>query len=261
MKILMIGDIFARPGRRIVRETIGEIVRTHDVDFVVANAENSAGGFGLTRDICEELFGYGVHVLTGGNHTWDKREIMSVLDNDERVLRPHNYPAENPGSGVYVGRHEGVTIAVLNLQGRVFMPPTDCPFAAADRLIDSVRDEANVILVDLHAEATSEKYAMAWHLDGRVSALVGTHTHVQTADEGIFPEGMAYITDLGMTGPHRSIIGVKVEQSLGRFLNSRPSRFEAAKGDVRLHAVVIDVDEETGRSRGIERVQRRLRST
>lgn len=258
MNILMIGDIFARPGRRIVRECIDEIVRTHDVDFVVANAENAAGGFGLTRDIVRELFGYGVHVLTGGNHTWDKREIMTVLEDDERVLRPHNYPADNPGSGVYVGRHEGVTIAVMNLQGRVFMPPTDCPFKAADRVIESVADEADIILVDLHAEATSEKYAMAWYLDGRVAGLVGTHTHVQTADEGVFPEGMAYISDLGMTGPHKSIIGVNVEQSLGRFLNSRPSRFEAAKGDVRLHGVVIDVDEATGKSRGIVRVQRRI---
>jgi len=254
----MIGDIFARPGRRIVRETIDEIVKTHDVDFVIANAENAAGGFGLTRDICKELFGYGVHVLTGGNHTWDKREIMTVLEDDERVLRPHNYPPENPGSGVYVGKHDGVTIAVLNLQGRVFMPPTDCPFRSADRLIESVKDEADVILVDLHAEATSEKYAMAWYLDGRVSGLVGTHTHVPTADEGVFPEGMAYISDLGMTGPHRSIIGVNVEQSLGRFLNSRPSRFEAAKGDVRLNGVVIDVDEGSGQARGIQRIHRRI---
>jgi len=258
VKILMIGDIFARPGRRIVRECIDELVRTYDVDFVVANAENAAGGFGLTKDIVRELFGYGVHVLTGGNHTWDKREIMSVLEDDERVLRPHNYPAENPGSGVYVGRHDGVTIAVVNLQGRVFMPPTDCPFKAADRVIASVQDEADIILVDLHAEATSEKYAMAWYLDGRVAGLVGTHTHVQTADEGVFPDGMAYISDLGMTGPHKSIIGVNVEQSLGRFLNSRPSRFEAAKGDVRLHGVVIDVDEATGKARGIVRVQRRI---
>ncbi len=261
MNVLMIGDIFARPGRRAVRENIDAIVREHDVDFIVANAENAAGGFGLTRDICRELFDYGVHVLTGGNHTWDKREIIPILDEDERVLRPHNYPRENPGSGIYVGKHDGVTIAVLNLQGRVFMPPTDCPFQAADRLIASVADEADIILVDLHAEATSEKYAMAWHLDGRVSALVGTHTHVQTADEDVFPKGMAYISDLGMTGPHRSIIGVKVEQSLGRFLNSRPSRFEAAKGDVRFHAVVIDIDEATGEARSIRRIQRRVANT
>ncbi len=258
MKILMIGDIFARPGRRIVRECLDEIVQTHGIDFIVANAENAAGGFGLTRDIVTELFDYGCHVLTGGNHTWDKREIMAVLDDDERVLRPHNYPPENPGSGVYVGSHDGTTVAVVNLQGRVFMPPTDCPFRAADRVLESIGEEADIVLVDLHAEATSEKYAMAWYLDGRVTALVGTHTHVQTADEGVFPKGMAYISDLGMTGPHRSIIGVNVEQSLGRFLNSRPSRFEAANGDVRLHGVVIDADEATGTARSIERVQRRI---
>ena len=259
MKVLFIGDIFARPGRRAVRECLPGILAEHGVDFVVANAENAAGGFGLTADIVTELLDCGCDVLTGGNHTWDKREILPILDDNERVLRPHNYPPENPGSGMAVVRCNGVSIAVLNLQGRVFMPPTDCPFQAADRLIDAVKDEADIILVDLHAEATSEKQAMAWHLDGRVSALVGTHTHVQTADERIFPEGMAYITDLGMTGPHHSIIGVKIEQSLGRFLNGRPSRFEAAKGDVRFHGVVVDVDEDTGRARAIARVQRQLK--
>lgn len=258
--ILFIGDIFARSGRRAVRELLDEIVAENDVDFVVANAENSAGGFGLTREIARELFDYGCDVLTGGNHTWDKREIQQLLEDDERVLRPHNYPADNPGSGMAVRTVDGVTIAVLNLQGRVFMPPTDCPFQAADRLIASVQDEADIIVVDLHAEATSEKYAMAWYLDGRVAALVGTHTHVQTADEQVFPQGMAYISDLGMTGPHKSIIGVKVEQSLGRFLNSRPCRFEAAKDDVRFHGVVVDVDEDSGRAREIRRIQRRLKS-
>ena len=256
--VLMIGDIFAKPGRRAVEELLDGIVAEHGVDFVVANAENAAGGFGLTREIARELLDMGCDVLTGGNHTWDKREIHALLEDDDRILRPHNYPPENPGSGMAVRRVGGTTIAVLNLQGRVFMPPTDCPFKAADRLIAAVKDEADVILVDLHAEATSEKYAMAWYLDGRVSALVGTHTHVQTADEQLFPQGMAYISDLGMTGPHESIIGVKVEQSLGRFLNSRPCRFEAAKGDVRLHGVVIDIDHSSGRARGIIRIQRRL---
>ncbi len=258
IKILFIGDIFARPGRRAVRECLDDIVSKYDVDFVVANAENSAGGFGLTKDIARELLDYGCDVLTGGNHTWDKREINTLLEDDERVLRPHNYPAENAGSGMAVRTVDGVTIAVLNLQGRIFMPPTDCPFKAADRLIEAVSDEADIIVVDLHAEATSEKYAMAWYLDGRVAALVGTHTHVQTADEQVFPQGMAYISDLGMTGPHESIIGVKVEQSLGRFLNGRPCRFEAAKGDVRFHGVVVEVDDATGRAVGIQRIQRRL---
>lgn len=261
MKVLMIGDIFARPGRRAVRECLPGIVAEHDIDFIVANAENAAGGFGLTAKIADELFGYGCDVLTGGNHTWDKREILELLDDDERILRPHNYPAENPGSGMAVVRCDGINIAVLNLQGRVFMPPTDCPFMAADRLIDNVKDEADIILVDLHAEATSEKQAMGWYLDGRVSALVGTHTHVQTADEQVLPKGTAYITDLGMTGPHHSIIGVTIEQSLGRFLNSRPSRFEAAKKNVKFHGVVLDLDENTGQARSIARVQRRVNGT
>lgn len=258
MNLLFIGDIFARAGRRAVRDCLDDLVREHDIDFVIANAENAAGGFGLTKDIARELFDYGCDVLTGGNHTWDKREIRGLLEDDERVLRPHNYPAENPGSGIAVREVDGVTIAVLNLQGRVFMPPTDCPFKAADRLIDSISEEADIIVVDLHAEATSEKYAMAWYLDGRVAALVGTHTHVQTADEQVFPQGMAYISDLGMTGPHESIIGVKVEQSLGRFLNSRPCRFEAASKDVRFHGVVVSVDPRSGRARGIHRIQQRL---
>ena len=255
----MIGDIFGRPGRRAVRECVDEVVSEHGVDFVVMNAENSAGGFGLTPAIADELFGYGADVLTGGNHTFDKREVAELLEDDERVLRPHNYPAQNPGSGMTIVERSGVRVAVLNLQGRVFMPMTDCPFRAVDRLIDAVRPESDVILVDLHAEATSEKMAMAWYLDGRASALVGTHTHVQTADEQVFPEGLAYITDLGMTGPHRSIIGIKVEHSLGRFLDSRPRRFEAATGDVRFHGVVVDVDESTGRSRGIERISIRVK--
>lgn len=256
--ILFIGDIFARPGRRAVHECLDRIVSENDVDFVVANAENAAGGFGLTRDIARELLDYGCDVLTGGNHTWDKREINALLEDDDRILRPHNYPAENPGTGMAVRSVGGVTIAVINLQGRIFMPPTDCPFQAADRLIKAVSDEADIIVVDLHAEATSEKYAMAWHLDGRVAALVGTHTHVQTADEQVFPQGMAYISDLGMTGPHESIIGVKVEQSLGRFLNGRPCRFEAAKGDVRFHGAVVEVDAQTGRALAIRRIQRRI---
>ncbi len=258
MKVLFVGDVFGRPGRRAVRECLDGVVSTHDVDFVVINAENAAGGFGITPAIVDELFRYGADILTGGNHTFDKREAYDVLEDNERVLRPHNYPAENPGTGLAIVDCGELRIAVINLQGRIFLPPIDCPFKAADRLIESVKDEADVILVDLHAEATSEKMAMAWYLDGRAAALVGTHTHVQTADEQIFPEGLAYITDLGMCGPHRSIIGVKVEQSLGRFLHSRPTRFEAATGDVRFHGAVVDIDESTGRSRGITRIQLRL---
>jgi len=260
MKCMMIGDIFGRPGRRAMRECLSGLVDEHGVDFVVANAENAAAGFGLTEKIAEELFDYGADVLTGGNHSWDKRQGHDLMDNNERVLRPHNYPASNPGCGVAMVSCDGLQIAVLNLQGRVFMPLTHCPFVTADRLVESVQDEADVILVDFHGEATSEKLAMGWHLDGRVSALVGTHTHVPTADERIFPEGMAYVTDLGMTGPHHSIIGVKVEQSLSRFLHGRSdSRFEPASGDVRLQGVVIDVDDSTGKARSIVRVEGRVR--
>ena len=259
MKVLFIGDVFARPGRRAVRELLPEIQQEHSPDLTIINAENAAGGFGTNKKIARELFGYGADVLTGGNHTFDKSDFFEVLEDDERVLRPHNYPASNPGAGVTVIPVDGIRVAVLNLQGRIYMPPTDCPFQAADRLIASLEDEADVIVVDFHGEATSEKYAMAWYLDGRVSALVGTHTHVQTADEQVFPDGMAYITDLGMTGPHRSIIGVQVEQSLGRFLNSRPARFEAAKQDVRLHGAIVDIDEETGTARSIQRIQKRLK--
>ncbi len=258
MKLLFIGDIFGRPGRRAMRGAIDDVVSKYGVDLVVANAENAAGGFGLTPAIAKELFDCGADVLTGGNHTWDKPQVVELLESNERVLRPENYPRHNPGSGIGIVKRDGVRVAVINLQGRVFMPQTDCPFAAIDRLLETYADEADFFVVDMHGEATSEKMAMAWHLDGRVSALVGTHTHVQTADEQIFPQGMAYITDLGMTGPHNGIIGVKTEQSLGRFLHGRPSRFEPASGDLRFHGVVVDVDESSGRAQGIDRVQIRV---
>lgn len=258
LRILFVGDVFGSPGRRAVTELLDGIVRGLDVDLVVANAENAAGGFGITRDIVRELFAAGCDVLTGGNHTWDKKEALDLLDDDERVLRPHNYAPGNPGSGMAVVQVEGSTVAVINVQGRVFMPPTDCPFAAVDRLLESVRGEADVVVVDMHAEATSEKMAMAWHLDGRAACLVGTHTHVQTADEQIFPDGLGYITDLGMTGPHRSVIGVRVEDSLGRFLDGRPRRFRPATEDIRLHGALVTVDPTSGRATAIRRIVRRL---
>jgi 2',3'-cyclic-nucleotide 2'-phosphodiesterase len=258
MKALFIGDVVGRPGRRAVRECLPDLISSRDIDLVVCNAENAAGGFGINPDIVDDLFSYGADVLTGGNHIFDKREGLEVLENNERVLRPHNYPPENPGSGMAVLTAGGARVAVLNLQGRVFMPMTDCPFQAVDRLIESVRDEVDLVVVDLHAEATSEKMAMAWYLDGRAAVLVGTHTHVQTADEQIFPSGLGYISDLGMCGPHGGIIGVKKEQSLSRFLSGRNSRFETARGDVRFHAVLVDLDESTGRATAIERIQRRL---
>jgi metallophosphoesterase (TIGR00282 family) len=253
VKILFIGDIFGQPGRKAVALCLDAVIAEHAVDLVVANAENAAGGFGLTRDIARELRSHGADVLTGGNHTFDKAEILPVLDEDERVLRPHNFPPGTPGSGVAIVDRDGIRVAIVNLMGRVFMPQlVDCPFQAADRILTDLHDQADVVCVDFHAEASSEKQALAWHLDGRVAALVGSHTHVQTAD------GMAYLTDLGMTGPHRGVIGVLAEQSLQRFLTGRSQRMEPARGDIRFHGAVVDIDPATGRAREIRRVQRRL---
>jgi metallophosphoesterase (TIGR00282 family) len=260
MQILFIGDIFGSPGRKIVRDHLGHIVETNKVDLVIANAENSAGGFGLTPAIADELFDLGCHVLTTGNHVWDKREIVDYFQMVEgnghgparRVLRPANFPADMPGSGLYQGFKGKIPYAVINLQGRVFMASNDDPFRTADRLLQKV--EAKVILVDMHAEATSEKISLGWYLDGRVTAVVGTHTHVPTADERVLPKGTAYVTDVGMTGPYDGVIGVKKELVVGKFLNGMPVRFEPATGDVRLCAVVIDCDENTGKARSIERL-------
>ncbi|MGH9580371.1 MAG: TIGR00282 family metallophosphoesterase [Terriglobales bacterium] len=264
MRILFIGDIFGRPGRTIVREHLRDLVETRQVDLVIANAENAAAGFGVTPSIAEELLGLGIDVLTTGNHVWDKKEIVPYLEaadgepgsNARRVLRPANYPQGTPGTGFFEGRtRAGVAFAVLNLQGRVFMVDNDDPFRTADRLLRQVN--AKVVLVDMHAEATSEKIAMGWYLDGRVTAVVGTHTHVPTADERVLPQGTAYQTDVGMTGPYDSVIGVQKEQVLQRFLSSMPARFEPARGDVRLCAVLIECDPESGRASGIERLMLR----
>lgn len=258
-RILFIGDVFGQPGRRALCRLLPRLIEEHTIDFVVVNAENAAGGFGLTPDIARELLDAGADVLTGGNHTWDKPEICSLLEDSERVLRPHNFPATNPGSGVAVIEKDGTRYAVLNLQGRVHMPQLiDCPFAAADRVLADIAGQYDVVVADLHAEATSEKIAMAWFLDGRVHALVGTHTHVQTADEQVFPGGLGYITDLGMTGPHQSIIGVEVAQSLARFRFGRSSRFEAAKGDVRLHGAVATVRSGAPKALNMQRIQVRF---
>ncbi len=263
MRILFIGDIFGRPGRNIVREHLQDLVATRTIDLVIANAENAAAGFGVTPSIAEELLGQGIDVLTTGNHVWDKKEIVPYLEsadgaqsNARRVLRPANYPEGTPGKGHFEGvTRGGLPYAVLNLQGRVFMVDNDDPFRTADRLLRGV--QAKVVLVDMHAEATSEKIAMGWYLDGRVTAVVGTHTHVPTADERVLPQGTAYLTDVGMTGPYESVIGVQKEQVLERFLSSRPSRFEPARGDVRLCGAVIDCDPTSGRASSIERVMLR----
>src|SRR3954447_1159256 len=253
MNILFIGDIFGSPGRRIVSDHLQDIVETNRIDLAIANAENSAGGFGITPSIAEDLFAMGLDVLTTGNHVWDKREIFDYLGRQPRLLRPANYP-EGPGAGVHVFRtRAGVDCAILNLQGRVYMPNIDCPFRTADRLLAALDPDIKVRFVDFHAEVTSEKVAMGWRLDGRVSAVIGTHTHIPTADTRILPGGTAYQTDCGMTGPYDSVIGVQTDIVLQRFLTGIGVRMEAAKGNPELHAVIVDVDETTGKARAIRR--------
>jgi metallophosphoesterase (TIGR00282 family) len=255
VRILFIGDIVGRPGRELVKRGLSAIVDHHSVDFVIANAENAAAGFGVTREIGDHILEWGVDVMTSGNHIWDKKEALDYIGTEPRLLRPANYPAGVPGNGSYLAHtRQGETIGVINIMGRVFMLSIDDPFAVVAREIEALRQRTRTIFVDFHAEATSEKIAMGWHLDGRVSAVVGTHTHVQTADERILPKGTAYLTDVGMTGPHDSIIGVEIEQALGRFLNALPARFETATGNPRLHAVIVETDARTGRATDIERL-------
>jgi metallophosphoesterase (TIGR00282 family) len=255
MNILFIGDIFGKPGREIARRAIPALVEQRGIDFVIANVENSAAGFGVTGDIADTILGYGVDVMTSGNHIWDKKEVLEYLPREPRLLRPANFPAGVPGRGSILARtRTGEPVGVINVMGRVFMSPLDDPFAVALREADALRAKARVIFVDFHAEATSEKVAMAWHLDGRVTAVVGTHTHVQTADERILPKGTASLTDVGMTGPHDSIIGVQVEPALGRFVSGMPAKFEAATGPGRLNAVVVTADPRSGLATAIERL-------
>jgi metallophosphoesterase (TIGR00282 family) len=255
VRILFIGDIVGRPGRELVKRGLGAIVEHEAIDFVIANAENAAAGFGVTREIGDHLLEWGVDVMTSGNHIWDKKEALDYIGTEPRLLRPANYPAGVPGNGSYLARTRGgETIGVINVMGRVFMLNIDDPFAVVVREIEAMRQRTRTIFVDFHAEATSEKIAMGWHLDGRVSAVVGTHTHVQTADERILPKGTAYLTDVGMTGPHDSIIGVEIGPSLGRFLNALPAKFETATANPRLHAVIVETDAQTGRATDIERL-------
>ena len=254
-RILFIGDIVGKPGRDLVQHGLGAIVAEHLIDLVIANAENSAAGFGITRDIGEKLLDWGVDVMTSGNHIWDKKEAIDYIGIEPRLLRPLNYPAGVPGNGSYVARtRKDVSVGVINAMGRVFMLNIDDPFRGVAAAVDAMRARTRIIFVDFHAEATSEKIAMGWHLDGTVTAVVGTHTHVQTADERILPKGTAYLTDVGMTGPHDSVIGVDIEPALGRFLNGMPARFETATANPRLNAVIVEADEQTGRATDIERV-------
>ena len=254
-RLLFIGDIVGRPGRELVRRGLSALVAHHHIDFVVANVENAAAGFGVTPDLADDFLEYGVHAMTGGNHTWDKKEIVPYFSVQPRILRPANIHAGTPGSGAYVGRTaNGVPVGVVNAMGRVFMTAIDDPFRVVADAVQSVAQQAKIILVDFHAEATSEKVAMGWHLDGRATVVVGTHTHVQTADERILPKGTAYITDVGMTGPHDSVIGVERAAILQRFLTGLPQRFETATENPRLNAVVVAADEATGRALSIDRL-------
>lgn len=256
MNLLFVGDIVGKAGRQILRLKLPSLIDRHMVDLVVVNAENAAAGYGLTRPVMEELYSAGADVLTSGNHIWDKKEILDVLERDERLLRPHNYPQGLPGRGF--GLYEtpgGVPVAVVNLEGRVFMKNLDCPFVAADRILAELTGRAKIVLLDFHAEATSEKEALGHYLAGRISAVVGTHTHVQTADEQILEGGTGYLTDVGMTGAQDAIIGNQKEPALKRFLTQLPVRLEVAKKDPILCAVLLTIDEETGRCTAVERIR------
>src|SRR6266568_2931265 len=263
MRVLFISDIVGSPGRQIVHDRLADIVAQRQTDLVVANGENAASGFGITPRLAEELLGAGIDVLTGGNHSWDRREILDYIPQQPRLLRPANFPEGNPGSGAFVGTAKnGVKYAVLNLQGRVFLPAIDDPFRKADSELEKLPADVDFVLVDMHAETTSEKVAMGWYLDGRVTAVVGTHTHVATADERVLPQGTAYITDVGMTGPHGGVIGMDRDGIIKKFLNGLPARFDVAEGDVQLNAVLIVAETAAAngqpRARSIERLRYRL---
>jgi len=255
VKLLFIGDIIGKPGREALSRELHRIVDRHRVDLVIANGENAAGGFGLTAETAQDLFKCGVQMLTSGNHIWDKKDALEYIKREERIVRPANYPEGTPGRGTTVVKTPGgVKIGILNLEGRVFMNNLDCPFRCADREIARLKEETPIVFVDFHAEATSEKVSLGWYLDGRVCAVIGTHTHVQTADERILPAGTAYLTDAGMTGSFDSVIGVRKEDAVQKFLTQRPSKFEVAKKDIRINGVVIEVDEKSGLALSIERI-------
>ena len=264
MNILFVGDVFGSAGRHIVQEHLPHVLESHSVDLLVINGENAAGGFGLTPELAEEIFDWGADVITTGNHVWDKRDIFGYMsvpaeshDRGRRVLRPANYNPNTPGFGLYQGTLvDGSKYAVINLQGRVFMSSCDDPFRKADELLEQIKREsgASVVLVDFHAEASSEKVALGWYLDGRVTAVLGTHTHIPTADERLLHQGTAYQTDVGMSGPYDSVIGVQSEMALHRFLTGLPGKFEAAKGNPRMCATLISCDAKTGRADGVRRL-------
>jgi metallophosphoesterase (TIGR00282 family) len=257
MKILFLGDIVGSPGREAVRVLVPKLKKERVIDVVIANSENAAGGSGLTSKVAEELFSYGCDCLTNGDHIWKRQDVLTIIDHPS-IVRPLNLAPNLPGQGYCILSKNNFKAAVINLQGRVFMPPIECPFRSARQVIPIIRKQTPVILVDMHAEATSEKAAMGYFLDGFVSAMAGTHTHIQTADEKILPQGTAYISDLGMCGPCDSVIGQEKSKIIERFLTGMPARFEVASGDVQLQGAVIEIDENTGKARSIERVQEKL---
>jgi metallophosphoesterase (TIGR00282 family) len=252
-KVLFFADIVGKPGRFILSEMCQSLREKYGADYVIANTENAAGGFGITPEMSRKIFSYGVDCQTSGNHIWDRMDILPYLDEEPRLIRPANFPPGAPGSGTYLAESNGVKIGVLNLMGRTYMKDLDCPFRVADRELSNLRLHTEVILIDFHAEATSEKQALLYYLDGKVSAIIGTHTHVQTADERVTSRGTAYITDVGMTGPHDSIIGMEVEPSLGRFLTGLPKRFTCAQDDIKISGVLVTINSETGAAENIER--------
>ena len=256
MKCLFVGDVVGKPGRRVLLHHLEAVRKQHAIDFVIVNAENAAGGFGITEKIATQLLDNGVHCLSNGNHAWDKKEALTFIERQPALLRPHNYPEDTPGTGWRVFNAGNIKVGVLNLMGNVFMHPVlECPFRLADKVLAEKPDDVNVVIVDMHAEATSEKQAMGWHLDGRVSAVVGTHTHVPTADERVLPQGTAYISDIGMTGNYDSVIGMDRHISVKRFITKLSERYQVADGPASLCAVIIDIDEHSGQSRSISRLR------
>jgi len=259
MKILFIGDIVGRPGREATKLLLPGLKKEYSLQFVIANAENAAGGSGITQRVAQELFDCGVDVITSGDHIWKKREIFEFINQEERILRPLNFPDGAPGRGFGVFKtKDGLKVGVMNVNGRVFMEALECPFRTSLMAVEALSGQTKVIIVDVHGEATSEKVALGWYLDGKVCAVLGTHTHIQTADERILPQGTAYLTDAGMTGPYDSVIGRRIEDVLERFLTSVPTRFEVAKENIQLHGAVLDIDENSGKAKSIVRIQRKL---
>ncbi len=260
VKILFIGDIEGRPGRRVVKTYLPELIRSENIDLVIANGENSAGGFGINREVCQELLTAGVDVITMGNHTWDNKEIYQVLERERRLIRPANYPGGTPGEGYYIAETpKGVRVGVVNILGQVFLEALACPFQTAHECITEIKKKTNIIIIDFHAEATSEKVALGWYLDGEATAVLGTHTHITTADERILPKGTGYITDVGMTGPFNSVLGIDPEIVVKKFITHLPARFEVASGPIEFNGVILEVDD-TGVTTSIRRIRRLMES-